>query len=373
MIRLLGIELRRMWSRRMPWVLLLGGAVVILVAGVATFITHDSEMPDVGDVEAEMQTQVAECRVHATGEWNAWNQGEMQNIDPGYEEYLSQFESAEDLADDQCDPRYFTGFYVPDPRFCLISLYDPDVEFRRGCPDFDESEVFTSEIRTFVIDGEQYRSVRHHPSGLVPGISVAIFVIAALLGASFIGAEYKFGTIETTVLWEPRRLRVLISKLGAVVLSAFIIHIILLGLLVLAMMPAALWRGSTAGVDSDFWLGLLGVVVRGGVAAAAIAAIALSVSVVTRNTVGGVAVMLGYTAISPIISFTLFKSFRPFELTENMAAFANGGEVGRFVGTGFELQAVYSHGVTGAAIRVAIYVAIFVAVALFVFRRRDID
>lgn len=373
MIRSLRIELRRMWNRRMPWVLLLGGAAVILGTGVATFVTHDSEAPDVGDVEAQVDIQVAECRAYSTEEWNAWSQGEMQDTDPGYEEYLSQFESADALADDQCNPRHFDGIYIQDPRFCLISLYDPNVEYRQGCPDLEGGEVYTNEVRTFAINGEQYRSVRQNTKGLVPGVSIAAVALAAILGASFIGAEYKYGTIETTVLWEPRRLRVLSSKLGAIAISAFIIHILLLSLLVLAMMPAALWRGSTAGVDSEFWLGLLGVVVRGGIGAAAVAAIALSVSVMTRNTVGGVAVLLGYTAISPMISFTLLKSFRPYELTENMAAFTNGGEVGRFVGSGYEIQAVYSHGVPGSAIRVAIYVAIFVTIALVIFRRRDID
>jgi len=224
-----------------------------------------------------------------------------------------------------------------------------------------------------VIDGEQYRSLKPIPNGIVPTTSLLLFAIAAVVGASFIGAEYRSGTIETTLLWEPRRIRVLSSKLGAAGLSAFVIHISLLGLLVLAMLPAALWRGSTAGVDSEFWLGLLGVIVRGGIAAGAVAAIALSVSVVTRNTVGGVAVLLGYIAVSPMVTMVLLRSIRPFDLSENMAAFANGGEVGRFVSAGFELQAVYSHGVNGAAIRIAMYVVVAVAIAMAVFRRRDID
>jgi hypothetical protein len=357
----------------MPWILLLGVSAAILVAGVVTFVTHDSTMPEIGDVAAEIELQVAECRRYATNEWNDWNQGEIQYIDPGYEEYLSQFETAEAMVEDQCNPRYFEGGYVHDPRFCLISLYDPNVGYRQSCPDFEEGEVFVHETHTLTIDGEEYRTLLPIPGGIVPGTSLLLFAVAAIVGASFIGAEYKSGTIETTLLWEPRRVRVLGSKLGAVGLSAFVIHVSLLGLLVLVMLPAAVWRGSTVGVDSDFWLGVLGVVLRGGVSAAAIAAIALSVSVVTRNTVGGVAVMLGYSTVSPMISTTLLKSVRPFDLTENMAAFANSGEVGRFVGEGFDIQAVYSHSVGGAAIRVAVYVAIAITIAVVVFRRRDID
>jgi len=101
MIRLLRIELRRMWRRRMPWVLLLGVSSAILAGGVITFVTNESEMPAARDIEAEVEKQVADCRAYTTDEWNAWNQGEMQNVDPGYEEYLTQFESAEAMADDQ--------------------------------------------------------------------------------------------------------------------------------------------------------------------------------------------------------------------------------------------------------------------------------
>ncbi len=373
MIRLLRIELRRMWRRRMPWILLLGITAAMLVAGVITFITHDSEMPDVGDVSAQIEEEVARCRSYTLDEWNAWNSGEMQDVDPGYEEYLIQFESAEAMADEECSPEYFVDGFVHEPRFCLVSLYEPDIAYRQGCPDLDAANTHSFETETFVVDGEEYRSPRPAPSGLVPSISALLFAIAAILGASFIGAEYKAGTIETTLLWEPRRMRVLVSKLGSVGLSAFVIHITLLGFLVLTMLPAAVWRGSTAGVDTEFWLGLLGVVLRGGIVAAAIAAIALSVSVLTRNTVGGVAVLLGYSAVSPMISLALLRSTRPLGLAENMTVFANGGEVGRFISGPYGYQTVYSHGPSGAAIVVAAYMAIAITIALVVFRRRDID
>lgn len=373
MIRLISIELRRMWRRMMPWVMLLGVSVAIVVGGVITFATHRDEVPDVGDVEARIAEEVALCRTYAVAEWNAWSNGEIQDIDAGYEEYLSSFESAEAMADDQCDPRYFQG-YLEDPRFCLVSLYEPTVTWRQACPDLDTGEVSEYIQGSFTIDGRTYRSVAPIPGGIVPSTGLFLFVIASILGASFIGAEYKSGTIETTLLWEPRRVRVLGSKVVAASLSAFAIHVMLLGLLVLAMLPAAQWRGSTAGADADFWFGVAGVILRGGVAAAAIAAIALSVSVLTRNTVGGVAVILGYTAIaSPLLTMVLLRGLRPFDLNENLVAFATGGEVGRFVRADGELISVYAHGVTGAAVAVAVYVAVAVTIAALVFRRRDID
>lgn len=373
MIRLISIELRRMWKRMMPWVIILGVSAAIVVSGVITFMTHRDEIPDAGDVEAQIAQDIALCRSSSIAEWNSWSNGEIQDVDPGYEEYLSEFESAEALADEQCNPMYFEG-YIQDPRFCLVSLYEPGVYYRQACPDLDTGEVSEYNQGSFTIDGRTYRSVAPIPSGIVPSTGLFLFIVAAILGASFIGAEYKSGTIETTLLWEPRRVRVLGSKMIAASISAFAIHVVLLGLLVLAMLPAAQWRGSTAGADTDFWFGVAGVILRGGVAAAAIAAIALSVSVLTRNTVGGVAAILGYTAIaSPLLAMVLLRGLRPLDLNENLVAFATGGEVGRFVRADGELMSVYAHGVTGAAVTAAIYVAVAVTIAALVFRRRDID
>jgi ABC-type transport system involved in multi-copper enzyme maturation permease subunit len=118
----------------------------------------------------------------------------------------------------------------------------------------------------------------------------------------------------------------------------------------------------------------VGVILRGGVVAAAVAAIALSVSTLTRNTVGGVAALLGYIAVSPAIGATLLRSFRPYDLTENMTVFANGGEVSRFVrGDDGYFQSVYAHGGGAALVIVLIYIAAAVAIAMAVFARRDID
>ena len=373
MIRLLRIELRRMWHRRLPWVLLLGITVAMIIGGVVTFVSHDATAPTPGDVSAEIEAQVADCRRFTTEEWNAWDQGELGDTDPEYERYLGSFDSAEAMADDQCNPRYFDGEFLNDPRFCLISLYEPGVEFREGCPDLEEANVYERQSGTIVVDGTQYRALRSNTSGTVSDVSLFLFIVASVIGASFIGAEYKAGTIETTLLWEPRRGRVLGAKVGAAAITALIIHMAALVLLVAVVVPSAVWRGSTAGVDSAFWFGLGGVILRGGVVAAALAVMAFSVSVVTRNTVGGVVVMLGYGVVSPTISFLLLRSLRPFELTENLTAFAVDGEVGRFVGSGFDVMSVYSHGVTGAAVRIAAYVTIAVAIALVVFRRRDID
>lgn len=373
-MRLLGIELRRMWHRRMPRVIILLGTAGVLVGGGAAFFAHDPTVPVVADHTAEIEANVAECRRDSIQQWESWAAGEVTDYGPEYDEYLSQFPDAEAHADDSCRPEYFSHFDYGDRRFCLVTLYEPEVAYRQACPDIEVAVVENgSSDRIIDIDGTEYRTPKPIGTGTIPETGFLLFAVAAVIGASFIGAEYKAGTVESTLLWEPRRIAVFGSKLGAAALTTFAIQIFLLSLLALAVLPAALWRGSTAGADADFWIGLVGVILRSGAVSAAIAVIALSVSTVTRNTVGGVAVLLGYTAVSPIFTQVLLKGLRPIDLSENVAVLTNGGEVGRFVRNGAGYDSVVAHGVLGAALVVGAYVAIAVLIAAVTFVRRDVD
>lgn len=373
MFRLLRIEWRRMWSRRLPWVLVVAIAGVMLCSGVIAFATSSPAMPDASGFEEQRDRDVALCRQSSIEEWDAIQDGSFGAPDPDYENYLSQFTSAEEFANENCNPDYFS-YEVEDPRFCLVSLYEPNVQFRQACPDVEGLGFGEYQEGRILIDGTEYRTARPIAGGTVPVTSLLLLGVAAVVGATFVGAEYSSGTIETTLLWETRRRRVLGSKLIVAGVVAAIIHTVLLSFLVVALVPAALWRGSTAGADGEFWWGLAGVILRGGVAAAAVAAIAMSVSTVTRNTVGGVVALLGYIAVSPAIGATLVKRFRPYDFTENIGVFANGGEVARLVQRedGY-FDSVFSHGGAVAMLIVAGYVAIAVLIATMVFARRDID
>jgi ABC-type transport system involved in multi-copper enzyme maturation permease subunit len=371
--RLFGVEWRRMWARQLPWALIIIVSGVMVVSGIASFVRHNPNPPDTSGRDEQVAEQVAQCRSAAIDEWNRWDSGEVVEQNPDYVAYLSQFDNADAFADSNCAPEFF-GDQIDDPRFCLVAIYEPTVQYRDGCPDVEGAHVSEYTEARFTINGREYRTARPVAGGIVPTASLVLLGVAAVIGASFIGAEYAAGTIETTLIWEPRRRRVLAAKFAVAALTAFAIHVILLCVLVLTLMPSALWRGSTAGADSDFWIGLVGVIMRGGIAAFAIAIISLAVSTITRSTVGGVIALLGYIAVSPSIGATFLKGFRPFDLTENMAAFANGGEVGRFVGTGDGYyQSVYAHGGGVALLFVALYVAIAIALGMAVFTRRDID
>lgn len=72
---------------------------------------------------------------------------------------------------------------------------------------------------------------------LITGWAALLALFGFLVGASFVGAEWRTGGMMNLLLWQPRRVRVLATKLGA-----------LLGALTgIAVVTGALWTGS-------FWL-----------------------------------------------------------------------------------------------------------------------
>ncbi len=334
------MELRRFWSRRLMRLLVVGVAVGIVIYGVVLFVTHSPERPSVASVQAERDEAVQECRRSSDRNYKF----ELEFLrEQGEEEaarFLAQFPDVDAYVDLSCDPSHF-GFYVPDPRFCLVDLWEKHLSYRDMCPGGaldgprGSSEggfgPYSEPDQTVTWDGKTFQRNDSGNSGIVPGVSLALVMLSGLFGAAFVGAEYRAGTVETQLLWEPRRKRVLGAKLAAVGASTFVIHAALLALLVAVALPAAWWRGTTAGAGDAFWLGLGGTIVRGGVISAVAAVIAAAVTAAARYTTAAVAVLLGYAIISPIqVRAALLRGFRPWDLIENAFAFANGGTAARY-------------------------------------------
>ena len=245
-MRLLTIELRRFWARRVVRLAILGVAAAMAAAGIITFFIHSPEAPTQQSLDAEMQQELEFCREYSVDDWRAWDAlGRESDYQGGYGEYLAEFETAEAFAEEQCQAQHF-GIYIEDPRYCLVNLWAEDPVYRPACPDV-ESEEHVQSTYPIVVAGEQMRSPDPGEAGVVPATSIALLGIGAILGAAFIGAEYRAGTIETTLLWEPRRLRVLAAKLAAGSISVFVIHVALLGFLVAYSLPPAYGAGRLPG------------------------------------------------------------------------------------------------------------------------------
>ena len=382
-MRLLRVELRRFWSRRLMRLLVVGVAVGIVIYGVVLFLTHSPERPSVASVQAERDEAVAGCRRSSDRRYKFELGLIREHGEEGVARFLAQFPDVDAYVDISCDPSRFG--YVPDPRFCLVELWEKHLIYRDMCPGGaldgprGSSEggfgPYSEPDQTMTWDGKTFQRNDSGNSGIVPGVSLALVMLSGLFGAAFVGAEYRAGTVETQLLWEPRRKRVLGAKLAAVGASTFVIHAALLALLVAVALPAAWWRGTTAGAGDAFWLGLGATIVRGGVISAVVAVIAAAVTAAARYTTAAVAVLLGYAIIGPIqVRAALLRGFRPWDLIENAFAFANGGTATRyeFANQHGVWVEVADHGPALALVYVAVYTAFIVWVAATVFSRRDV-
>ena len=195
------------------------------------------------------------------------------------------------------------------------------------------------------------------------GLSGLFIALVAILGASFIGAEWHAGTVATQLMWEPRRNRVLVAKVVVAALFGFAFFFLAQVMLLGAVSPAAVFRGTTEGVDAAWMRGAAGLVVRGAGAAGLAAAIAFSLASMARNTAAAVGGLFVYMAILEPLIRNLRPNWRAWYLIDNLVTFitAHQPEFGLPEPT-----------MTGAAILVSAYTVGFVLLAMAVFRRRDV-
>ncbi|WP_328988847.1 ABC transporter permease subunit [Kribbella sp. NBC_01245] len=129
------------------------------------------------------------------------------------------------------------------------------------------------------------------------GSGYMLGLLAFLIGASFIGAEFSTGSIATWLTFEPRRLRVYISKLAAAALV-----VAPLAVLVVSLLTGGIWlivdrHGSTTGVTADAWSDLSGTAGRIVLLTCASAIVGTAVGLMVRHTAAALGIVIAYLAL----------------------------------------------------------------------------
>jgi ABC-type transport system involved in multi-copper enzyme maturation permease subunit len=196
------------------------------------------------------------------------------------------------------------------------------------------------------------------------GSTSALFLFMGLLGgASFIGAEYRAGTIGTLLTWEPRRLRVIAAKLIAAGVVAGLLYLVLQAVLAAALVGVASGAGTTDGVDADFYVRLGGLLVRGALLTAGCAILGGSLAALGRNTTAALGIVLGYLLVVENILRGLRPGWDEWLVIDNLFLVL----VGRP-----EDSADLQRSVLGAGILLVAYLAVLVSGTAAVFARRDV-
>jgi hypothetical protein len=193
------------------------------------------------------------------------------------------------------------------------------------------------------------------------GATVALVVLAFVVGASFVGADWRAGTIAAQLTWEPRRVRMFVGKGVAVILATGLAGVVLQTLLAGVLWPGALRGGGSAGADAAWLRSMVGEVLRGGALSAIGAAIGLALGSIGRNTALALGAGFIYLAVleGGLLS-SLFPGSNRWLVVPNAIQFVVGGDylVGRSV--------------TAAGLLLAGYAVGALAIAVAVFRSRDV-
>jgi ABC-2 type transport system permease protein len=200
-------------------------------------------------------------------------------------------------------------------------------------------------------------------SGILAGAAAPLVIVAWLIGASAIGAEWHSRSLTTLLTWEPRRLRVLATKLLIAGVVAFLFTVVALALLAGALAPSAFLHGTTAGTGGSWLRSLTGVIARAGALASIAALIAFSIATLGRNTSAALAAGFGYILVIENVIGGTKPTWRQWLLMGNGIIFVTGKE---------NLGYAHDRSVLGATVILVTVAALLVLCALTAFRRRDI-
>jgi ABC-2 type transport system permease protein len=328
MLRLTRVELRRLFSRRLTIVALLGALVI---TALMLFATYQEAKPPSG---SELASQRAQFDL-ASKDFEANGAQQVKDC-------LTQQAQAR-----TSDPKATFGCDQLKPT--LASMGRPQSRF---------PEVM--------------------PATLQAGSYLLAFV-AFLLGAGFVGAEFSSGSIGNWLTFEPRRMRVYGSKLAAAGLGLVPVTAGFLSLLTAGVWVIVGRFGTTVGTSAHVW-GDLGQMGGRSVALTLAAGLAgASMGALLRHTAAVVGIAMGYLVLVEGVFREALQGAQPWFLQLNFEGWLKHGTKyvvsscttngqGQYECSPVEKVLTFGH----SAAYLGVLVLVLVGVAALVFRRRDV-
>lgn len=201
------------------------------------------------------------------------------------------------------------------------------------------------------------------------GISAPLTILGIALAASFMGAEWNAGTMTTLLTWEPRRTRVYVAKLVAAAIFTFLSAMLLQIVLGLALLPAALAHGSSAGADIHWFWSASASAARGAIVAVLGAAIGLGIASLARNTTAAVLTSFFYLFVLENVVDGVSPQWSGWLFTQNAGIFIGGPKAVSEAASNGE---ILGHSSLQALLVLVAYAAVISAAAIALFLRRDV-
>ena len=269
-------ELRRLFKRRLTRITLV--LVTLLLAVMAAFTAATSQAPTAaGRAAAE-----AEAR-------------------PMYEQALRDHERM--VA--ECEAAQAAGENTDE-------MYPPDC-----------GREYTPELAWYINEPYSFDFYSEGPARLMM-LGLLLMLSMVLIGASFVGAEWTSGGMMNLLLWQPRRRKVLLTKLAALLAGTLGVTVVLGALSTLAYWLVAEYRGELGPMTAGAWTsyGLSGLRTVGLVLA--VAAAAFGLASLGRHTAMALGVLAGVFVLSEaVLQPLLFAIDATFPERFSLAAHLN--------------------------------------------------
>ena len=274
MTRLTKVELRRLFSRRLTTVAVLGALVIV---GLMLFATFQEAKPLSGPELAQQRVQFDQARK----DFDANGQQQVQDCLTQQAETKKSDPKA-DFGCSQLEPK-LENYSKPQAKFALVM-----------------------------------------PGTLLAGSYLLTFV-GFLVGASFVAAEFSSGSMANWLTFEPRRIRVFASKLAAAGLGLLPATVGLLSLLTAGVWLIVHHFNATGATTSKVWvdLGLMGARSLALALAATVAGAAMGV--LLRRTVAVLGIAVGYLVLIEGVFGQALQGMRPWLLQLNVNAWLQHG------------------------------------------------
>jgi len=240
----------------------------------------------------------------------------------------------------------------------------------------------------FTVD-EYAQSMLPHQFRFVPESDGVLYLAAAILcmfafvvGASFVGAEWTSGGMTNLLLWRPRRLPLLATKLATGLAGIFVVALGALAFWLGTLWTIAAARGSTAGATSGFWqsLSLSSLRVLGLTLAAA--AVGFALASMGRHTAMALGFFIGYLLVVELGARIVFGAVNiAFPERFTLLPYVVGWMSKKYVLYDYDVcrfsfdvcePTRYVITWSSAAWVIGLIAALLVGGAMFAFRRRDV-
>jgi hypothetical protein len=203
-------------------------------------------------------------------------------------------------------------------------------------------------------------------------------VVAALVGATWIGAEWSTRSLVALLFWVPRRMQVMAAKLLVLVGAAALLGVVAqLGWLGMSGILRALVGADTA-LPDGFWSDLLQTQARGVLLTVLAALLAFGLTHLVRNTGAALGIAFVYLVIVENLVRGIRPMWQPWLVSNNAAALVEQGGTTLYLygdqpdATGMVETTEYYLGHLQAGVYLGLVTLVVVAVGAVLFAKRDI-